>query len=59
MSACSLSLTSAVVQINEAKHTLHWMLCAAAFCLSWLPAVREKAETMVRIAAANADARGA
>ena len=54
MSACSLSLTSAVVQMNEAKHTLHWMLCAAAFCLSWLPAVREKAETMVRIAAANA-----
>ena len=58
MSACSLSLTSAVVQINEAKRTLHWILCAAAFCLSWLPAVREKAETMVRIAAANADARG-
>ena len=58
MSACSLSLTSAVVQMNVAMHTLHWMLCAAAFCLSWLPAVREKAETMVGIAAAKADARG-
>ena len=58
MSECSLSLTSAVVTMNVAKHTLHWMLCAAALSLSWLPAVREKAETMVRIAAAKADARG-
>jgi len=41
LSECSLSLTSAVVTMNVAKHTLHWMLCAAALSLSWLPAVRE------------------
>jgi hypothetical protein len=58
LSECSLSLTSAVVTMNVAKHTLHWMLCAAALSLSWLPAVRETGRAVVRIAAANVNESG-